>query len=761
MKPISLSGMARFAVAMASLGLAVAIVYRSAAESGSGPSPAKYQPSWESLDRHPLAPWWQEAKFGVYVHWSLASVPAWGNHSSFYWPNLLKSQRLEAEGPRAPKIDIAEEYVGLWQFHQKTYGAQFKFEDFAPLFRAEVFDADRWANLFVRSGARYVVLTTKHHDGFCLWPNAEASRTWGHPWNSMEVGPKRDLVGELTNAVRKRGLKTGHYFSFYEWYNPLWLKDKSRFVSEHMLPQLKDLVLRYQPDILWADGEWEGTDTLWRSREFLAWLFNESPVPDIVIDDRWGQGCRHQHGGFYTTEFTAGMADGSHPWEENRTTVRPRAFDAEGRPLWYDWVHNRQLGATNYYSARELVLTLIDTVSRGGNLLLNVGATADGLIPAIEEERLLQIGEWLKLNGEAIYGTRPWRTSCQWSEGTRPQIQYGQEWRVNYNILEITAKPAGGKAGVEAFFIAKGDTLYAMLPRSPAQPLVLKDVWPTKNTTGTLLQANRTVKWKRRGADLVIGMPGSLEEDPPSGYPFVLKITAVGNTSNTAGPKAFSTRFEGTESPLSESGVWSNNGLDWTKIRKEDGIAFGTQTGTNTGVHRYNDSYAHLSGFPPDQEAWGEARILKPNESCDQELEILLRFTSAPHRTTGYECFARCITSASSYLQVVRWDGPLGKFTYLADKRGTNYGLNNGDILKASIIGNVITVYVNGVEKARVRDDTFKTGDPGIGEFLGCERGRGVGSNSDFGFASFTARSIADTNARKSRSVFGRHSDRE
>jgi len=117
MKPISLSGMARFAVAMASLGLAVAIVYRSAAESGSGPSPAKYQPSWESLDRHPLAPWWQEAKFGVYVHWSLASVPAWGNHSSFYWPNLLKSQRLEAEGPRAPKIDIAEEYVGLWQFH--------------------------------------------------------------------------------------------------------------------------------------------------------------------------------------------------------------------------------------------------------------------------------------------------------------------------------------------------------------------------------------------------------------------------------------------------------------------------------------------------------------------------------------------------------------------------------------------------------------------------------------------------------------------
>ncbi len=222
--------------------------------------------------------------------------------------------------------------------------------------------------------------------------------------------------------------------------------------------------------------------------------------------------------------------------------------------------------------------------------------------------------------------------------------------------------------------------------------------------------------------------------------------------SNTMGPKAFSTQFEGTESPLSEGGVWSNNGLDWTKIRKKDGVAFGTQTGTNTGIYRYDDSYAHLSGFPPDQEAWGEARIFKPNESRHQELEILLRFTSTPHRTTGYECFARCLNSPQSYLQIVRWDGPLGKFTYLADKRGTNYGLNNGDILKASVVGNLITVYVNGLEKARVTDDAFRTGNPGIGEFLGCERGQGVGSNSDFGFASFNARSITDTDARGSSS---------
>jgi len=176
---------------------------------------------------------------------------------------------------------------------------------------------------------------------------------------------------------------------------------------------------------------------------------------------------------------------------------------------------------------------------------------------------------------------------------------------------------------------------------------------------------------------------------------------------------------------------------------KKDGIACGTQTGTNTGIYKFNDSFAHLSRFPPDQEAWGEVRITKPDASCYQELEILLRFTSSPHRTTGYECFARCLTGASSYVQIVRWDGPLGKFTYLADKRGAQYGLNNGDILKASVIGNVITVSINGVEKARVTDDTFKAGDPGIGEFLACETGPGLGSNSDFGFSSFTAKGLA------------------
>ena len=221
----------------------------------------------------------------------------------------------------------------------------------------------------------------------------------------------------------------------------------------------------------------------------------------------------------------------------------------------------------------------------------------------------------------------------------------------------------------------------------------------------------------------------------------VLLLAAVGFSTN-AFSQSYTTRFEGTETPLSEGGRWTNQGVDWTQITKRGGIACGTQTGTNTGKYRFDDSYAHLSGFPPDQEAWGQAYIKKPNSSCNQELEILLHWNSSAHRTPGYECFARCLNSDSSYLQIVRWDGPLGQFIYLADKRGTNYGLNNGDELKASVVGNVITVYINAIEKARVKDDTFKTGNPGIGEFLACSQGKGVGSNSYFGFSSFTARGL-------------------
>ena len=485
----------------------------------------RYEPEWASLDRRPVAPWWREAKFGVYVHWTLASVPGWGRHSSFYWPNLLKSRQMESAGPKQPRNDIADEYMGLWQFHVRNYGANFEYPDFAPMFKAELFDPDAWAAVFARSRAKYVVLTAKHHDGFCLWPSAEASRTWRRPWNAMEIGPKQDLGGKLTAAVRKQGMRMGVYYSFFEWFNPLWLSDRPRYVREHMQPQLRDLITRYRPDMLWADGEWDAPEDLWKSRQFLAWLFNESPAREIVINDRWGQGCRHKHGGFYTTEFTPGMKDGSHPWEENRTISRPRAFDAEGRPLWYEWVFDRQLTSDNYYSARELVLTLSDMVSRGGNPILNVGPAPDGRIRTIEQERLVQIGDWLKVNGEAIFGTRPWTKSCQWSDGPRPTIKYDREWREPYDIAALTEKPVADRAVIEAFFTTKGDTLYAILPRWPSQPVRLKNVRGSADTEVTMLGLNGSLKWAARENAVEVVLPEIPTDDLPCKHAFTLRIT--------------------------------------------------------------------------------------------------------------------------------------------------------------------------------------------------------------------------------------------
>ena len=279
------------------------------------------------------------------------------------------------------------------------------------MFRAEMYDPDHWADVFERSGAKYVALTSKHHEGFTLWRSAEANKVWNRPWNAVDIGPKRDVLLELMEAGRRKGLHMGIYYSLYEWYNPLWLSDRKRYVAEHLFPQFKDVVTHAKPSIIFSDGEWDMTSDEWRSPELLAWLFNESPVRDeVVIDDRWGKDTRHKHGGYYTTEYTSGMQAASHPWEESRG-------------MGYSYGYNRAETLTDYHTDRELLMMLIDIVSRGGNLLLDIGPTADGRIPVVMEERLTQIGDWLKPNGEAIYGTHAWRHSRQWSAGNASEIR--------------------------------------------------------------------------------------------------------------------------------------------------------------------------------------------------------------------------------------------------------------------------------------------------------------------------------------------------
>jgi alpha-L-fucosidase len=473
-----------------------------------GPLAAQtYEPTWESIDKRPTPAWFTDAKFGIFIHWGVYSVPAYAPvlpgklaYAEWYWNAMTR-------GKSDPKADGIQ--TGTWVYHQKQFGADVPYQDFAPRFRAELFDPDHWAEVFARSGARYVVLTSKHHEGFALWPSREASATWGRPWNAVEAGPKRDLLGDLTGAVRRKGLKMGFYYSLYEWYNPLWLSDPARYVEQHMFPQFKDLVTRYQPSIIFSDGEWERTSAEWHSPQLLAWLFNESAVKaDVVINDRWGKDSRHRHGGYWTTEYTPGMAGIDHPWEESRG-------------MGFSYGYNRAERLEHYRTGRELVIMLIDLVSRGGNLLLDIGPAADGTIPVVMEERLTQIGDWLEVNGEAIYGTRPWKQTRQWSAGEVPRVEYGKEFETAYDVTKLAGVPEPGKAGIEAFFTTKGKDLYTIMPRWPGRRIVVKGVTAAKSVT--LLGATGKVPFQVTSRGLVVQLPelpAALRQQPA----WVLKI---------------------------------------------------------------------------------------------------------------------------------------------------------------------------------------------------------------------------------------------
>lgn len=460
---------------------------------------AKYEPKWESLDKRPCPEWFLDAKFGIFIHWGVYSVPAWGapkQYAEWYWNRIADK-----------KPDNA-----WWQFHQKNYGKDFDYKDFAPMFRAELFDPNQWADIFARSGAKYIVPTSKHHEGFAIWPSEEASRAWDRPWNSTVIGPKRDLLGDLGEAVRKRGLKYGFYYSLYEWYNPLWLKDRKAYAIQHMHPQFKDVVARYKPAIIFADGEWDMTSADWKSEELLAWLFNESPCKDeVVINDRWGKDSRHKHGGYYTTEYGAGLADDKHPWEESRG-------------MGFSYGYNRAESIDDYKSARELILVLCDLVSRGGNFLLDIGPTGDGRIPVIMQQRLLEIGDWLKVNGEAIYGTRFAGRPCQWSEGARPGQEYG-EYMIKYNLMEqIGQEPKAGKAVKQLFFTKKPGAVYAITTGWLAPQVVIRDIKVPANPKVTMLGVDGEMKCKVQGTTLTIDVPSLMPQQLPCRYNYSFKI---------------------------------------------------------------------------------------------------------------------------------------------------------------------------------------------------------------------------------------------
>ncbi|XP_015412683.1 PREDICTED: tissue alpha-L-fucosidase [Myotis davidii] len=321
----------------------------------------RYTPDWPSLDSRPLPDWFDQAKFGVFVHWGVFSVPAWG--SEWFW------------------------------WHWKGEGS--------PQYQR--FMSDNYAS----GRGKYVVLTTKHHEGFTNWPS---SVSWN--WNAKDVGPHRDLVGELGTAIRKRNIRYGLYHSLFEWFHPLYLLDKKNgfktqyFVYGKTMPELYELVNRYKPDLIWSDGDWESPDSYWNSTDFLSWLYNDSPVKDeVVVNDRWGFNCSCHHGGYYNCEdkFQPSSLP-NHKWEMC-TSIDKRS-----------WGYRRTMSISDVASECHILSERVQTVSLGGNYLLNIGPTKDGLIVPVFQERLLAVGKWLSISGEAIYASKPWRVQLEKNE---------------------------------------------------------------------------------------------------------------------------------------------------------------------------------------------------------------------------------------------------------------------------------------------------------------------------------------------------------
>ena len=450
--------------------------------------PEKYKPDWMSLRRHPVPKWFQDAKFGIFIHWGLYSVPAWaptlkGPKQEIDWEQFTADpKKWFRENPYAEWYLNSMKIEGspTWKHHRETYGEKFDYLDFIPTFNREVqkWNPDEWAALFREVGARYVVLITKHHDGFTLWP----SSVHNPHRRPDQQGAQRDIVGNLTKAVRAQGLKMGLYYSGgLDWsfvgapilvFSDLFSHvPQSEEYANYADAQWRELIDRYQPSVLWDDISYpKKGDVL----DLFADYYNR--VPDGIINDRF----QVEHSDFTTPEYTQYSKIVEKKWETCRG-------------LGFSFGYNQAEGPEQVLSAGELVRLLVDIVSKNGNLLLNIGPKPDGTIPQIQVERLRALGEWLRMNGEAIYETRPW----VWAEGRT-------------------------RDGVGVRFTQKGDSVYAILLDKPqGREITIESLWADPGTRIQMLGAGGDIPWLREGKDLRLTLPEQL----PGSYAYVLKIT--------------------------------------------------------------------------------------------------------------------------------------------------------------------------------------------------------------------------------------------
>jgi alpha-L-fucosidase len=426
---------------------------------------AHYEATEESLNRHPLPVWFDEAKLGIFIHWGLYSVPGWApvSHPEHDFAN----QDYIRDNPYAEWYYNSMRIEGspTQKYHAEKYGANYNYYQFATAFNREIqkWDADAWAKLIKDTGAKYVVLTSKHHDGFSLWPSTTPNPSL--PADRQHAS--RDLVADLTKAVRKQGLRMGLYYSGgYDWTfvpGPIRVaadyqkvKPQSEAYGKYADAHVRELIIRYKPSLLWNDIDYPKSG---HALELMAEYY--AAVPDGVVDDRFGV----DHSDFTTPEYQTLGKINPKKWEECRGL---------GRSFGY----NRAEGEAETIPPADLIHLLIDIVSKNGNLLLDIGPEADGTIPAVQLERLKILGQWLAQNGEAIYGTHPWSRA----EG------------------ETTD-------GIPVRFTSKGSNVYAiLLGRPKSTSLTIKSVRPEGHAKIFLLGHNQPLAWKQDGEDIQIDL---------------------------------------------------------------------------------------------------------------------------------------------------------------------------------------------------------------------------------------------------------------
>ena len=368
----------------------------------------KYTPEKESLKLHKVPEWFHDAKLGIFIHWGLFSVPAFAAEKL----TLGESQKRGVD-VHLKNNPYAEWYLNslrikgspTQKYHKENYGDDFSYDRFAEIFNEEIkkWNPEEMVDLFKKAGAKYVVLVTKHHDGFLLWPSK-----YPNP-KKKDYYASRDIVEELTKIVKKKGLRMGFYYSgALDWsWNPNPIKDGESFrtngpteieYTNYANDHWYELMAKYDPIILWNDIGYPPNTNVY---EIFAHFYNKHP--DGIINDRWIQMQKSEikhpkvrHRDFATPEYNMMPNITDYKWESTRG-------------IGYSFGYNKMETEKDYLKPDELIRMFIDIVSKNGNLLLNVGPMADGTIPELQKKAILGLGKWLNINGEAIYGTRPWK----------------------------------------------------------------------------------------------------------------------------------------------------------------------------------------------------------------------------------------------------------------------------------------------------------------------------------------------------------------